>query len=51
VLDEESHVIGVVAEDIRTGVLSTEGAANPGAFDYPAPGPDVFDVLARFPID
>ena len=81
-----------IAEDIRTGVLSTEGAANPGAFDvavtegvatltgrpqtceqghdivfrirhvqgvvavrdrldYPAPGPDVFDVLARFPID
>jgi hypothetical protein len=22
-----------IAEDIRTGVLSTEGAANPGAFD------------------
>ena len=81
-----------IAEDIRTGVLSTEGAANPGAFDvgvtegvatltgrpqtcrqghdivfrirhvqgvvavrdrlnYPAPGPDAFDVLARFPID
>jgi CBS domain-containing protein len=81
-----------IAQDIRTGVLSTEGAANPGAFDvsvtegvatltgrpqtcrqghdivfrirhvqgvvavrdrldYPAPGPDAFDVLARFPID
>jgi CBS domain-containing protein len=81
-----------IAEDIRISVLSTEGAANPGAFDvavtegvatltgrpqtcqqghdivfrirhiqgvvavrdrldYPAPGPDVFDVLARFPMD
>jgi CBS domain-containing protein len=81
-----------IAEDIRTSVLSTEGAANPGAFDvavtegvatltgrpqtcgqghdivfrirhvqgvvavrdrldYPARGPDAFDVLARFPID
>jgi hypothetical protein len=30
-----------IAEDIRIGVLSTEGAANPG----------VFDVLARFPVD
>ena len=81
-----------IGEDIRTSILSTEGAANPGAFDvavtegvvtltgrpqtceqghdivsrirhvqgvvavrdrldYPAPGPDAFDVLARFPMD
>ena len=81
-----------IAEDIRTGVLSTEEPAVPGAFDvavtegvviltgrpqtrdqghnivyrarhvqgvvavrdrldYPAPGPDAFDVLARFAID
>lgn len=81
-----------IEEEIRTGVLSTESAANPGAFDvsvsegvatltgrpqtceqghdivfrirhiqgvvavrdrldYPAPGPDAFDVLARFPMD
>jgi len=81
-----------IGEDIRASVLSTEGAANPGAFDvsvtegvatltgrpqtcqqghdivfrarhvqgvvavrdrldYPAPGPDAFDVLARFPMD
>jgi CBS domain-containing protein len=108
VVDADNHLTGIVsradvlavygrqdaeiAEDIRTGVLSTEGAANPGVFDvsvaegvatltgrpqtcqqghdivfrirhvqgvvavrdrldYPAPGPDVFDVLARFPID
>ena len=107
-MDADNHLAGIVsradvlavygcpdaeiAEDIRTGVLSTDGAANPGAFDvavtegvatltgrpqtceqghdvvfrarhvqgvvavrdrlnYPAPGPDVFDVLARFPID
>ena len=30
-----------IAEDIRISVLSTEGAANPGAFD----------VLASFPVD
>ena len=81
-----------IGEDIRTSILSTEGAANPGAFDvavtegvvtltgrpqtceqghdivsrirhvqgvvavrdrldYPAPGPDALDVLARFPAD
>ena len=81
-----------IGEDIRASVLSTEGAANPGAFDvsvtegvvtltgrpqtrqqghdivfrtrhvqgvvavrdrldYPAPGPEPFDVLARFPMD
>jgi len=81
-----------IGEDIRISVLSTEGAANPGAFDvavtegvvtltgrpqtceqghdivsrarhvegvvavrdrleYPAPGPEVFDVVARFPVD
>jgi len=81
-----------IAEDIRTGVLSTEEPAVPGAFDvavtegvvtltgwpqtreqghdivyrtrhvqgvvavrdrldYPATGPDAFDVLARFPAD
>ena len=108
VVDADNHLAGIVsradvlavygrpdaeiAEDIRTGVLSTEGAANPGAFDvavtegvatltgrpqtceqghdivfrirhvqgvvavrdrldYPASGPDAFDVLARFPVD
>jgi CBS domain-containing protein len=81
-----------IEEEIRTGILSTESAADPGAFDvsvaegvatltgrpqtceqghdivfrirhiqgvvavrdrldYPAPGPDTFDVLARFPVD
>jgi CBS-domain-containing membrane protein len=81
-----------IAEDIRTGILSTEEPAVPGAFDvsvtegvatltgwpqtrpqghnivfrtrhvqgvvavrdrldYPAPGPDAFDVLARFSVD
>jgi CBS domain-containing protein len=81
-----------IAEDIRTGVLSTEEPAVPGTFDvavtggvvtltgrpqtreqghdivnrarhiqgvvavrdrleYPAPGPDTFDVLARFSVD
>ena len=108
VVDADNHLAGIVsradvlavygrpdaeiAQDIRTGVLSTEGAANPGAFDvavtegvatltgrpqtceqghdivfrarhvqgvvavrdrldYPAPGLDAFDVLARFPVD
>jgi len=108
VVDADGHLAGIVSradvlsvydrpdaeigEDIRTSVLSTEGAANPGAFDvsvtegvatmtgrpqtreqghdivfrvrhvqgvvavrdrfdYPAPGPDAFDVLARFPVD
>ena len=80
-----------IAEDVRTGILSTEEPAVPGAFDatvtdgvvtlvrrkpaskgtrsysgpwhvqgvvavrdrfdYPAPGPDAFDVLARFTVD
>ena len=67
VVDADNHLAGIVsradvlavygrpdaeiAEDIRTGVLSTEGAANPGAFDIAVTEPDVFDVLARFPID
>ena len=81
-----------IAEEIRTGILSTETPADPGTLgvsvkagvativgrpqtreqghaiigrarhiqgvvavrdrlDYPAPGPDAFDVLARFPVD
>jgi len=108
VVDANGHLAGIVSradvlsvygrpdaeieEEIRTGVLSTEGAANPGTFDvsvtegvatltgrpqtceqghdivfrirhiqgvvavrdrldYPDPGPDAFDVLARFPMD
>jgi predicted transcriptional regulator len=45
----EDYMPGMIT--IRTGVLSTEGAANPGAFDIAVTEPDVFDVLARFPID
>ena len=94
VVDADNHLAGIVsradvlavygrpdaeiAEDIRTGVLSTEGVATltgrpqtceqghdivfrirhvqgvvavRDRLDYPAPGPDAFDVLARFPVD
>ena len=108
VVDADGHLAGIVsradvlavygrpdaeiAEDVRTGILSTEEPAVPGVFDvtvtdgvvtlvgrpqtreqgheivfrarhvqgvvavrdrfdYPAPGPDAFDVLARFSVD
>ena len=108
VVDADGHLAGIVsradvlavygrpdaeiAEDVRTGILSTEEPAVPGVFDatvtdgvvtlvgrpqtreqgheivfrarhvqgvvavrdrfdYPAPGPDAFDVLARFTVD
>ena len=50
VLNEAGQVIGVVSESdlLNTcrGVVAVRDR-----LDYPAPGPDAFDVLARFPVD